>query len=43
MTEEARKRISKAMSDGGDTLLDMGESVKIYDLALKMIQFLDLN
>ena len=32
------------MSEGGDVfLLDMGKSVKIYDLAIKMIQFSGLQ
>ena len=44
--EEAAELVIQAgaMSDGGDVfLLDMGESVKIYDLALKMIQFSGLK
>ena len=44
--EEAAELVIQAgaMSDGGDVfLLDMGEPVKIYDLALKMIQFSGLK
>ena len=44
--EEAAELVIQAgaMSDGGEVfLLDMGESVKIYDLALKMIQYSGLK
>ena len=44
--EEASQLVIQAgaMSEGGDVfLLDMGKSVKIYDLAIKMIQFSGLQ
>ena len=44
--EEAAELVIQAgaMSNGGDVfLLDMGESVRIYDLAVKMIQFSGLK
>ncbi|MDA9704186.1 polysaccharide biosynthesis protein [Prochlorococcus sp. AH-736-L19] len=44
--EEAAELVIQAgaMSEGGDVfLLDMGEPVKIYDLALKMIQYSGLK
>ena len=44
--EEAAELVIQAgaMSEGGDVfLLDMGEPVKIYDLAIKMIQFSGLQ
>ena len=44
--EEASELVIQAgaMSEGGDVfLLDMGKSVKIYDLAIKMIQFSGLK
>ena len=44
--EEAAQLVIQAgaMSEGGDVfLLDMGKSVKIYDLAIKMIQFSGLQ
>ena len=44
--EEAAELVIQAgaMSEGGDVfLLDMGKSVKIYDLAIKMIQFSGLK
>ena len=44
--EEAAELVIQAgaMSEGGDVfLLDMGKSVKIYDLAIKMIQFSGLQ